>query len=160
MNSESLQYQPANPPYEIELHKCNAEDYLLLFRSENRSNTRFGGFLIFIAADPAVLKKEADFDNMSDAERAAFVEDAAYNLPGPGFNLGRDKQVPVLFSNDISYLEGSTVETDDGVSYIIKARLDKNSVSADSWMTLRSYLTEKNEIISVSPPGNVVLIKP
>ncbi len=165
VDSETVQYQSANPPFDAGLLRCGS-DYLLVFRSENRSNNRFGGFMIFVDADPAVLRRDADFDEMSDAEKLAFLEGADYTLDGAVYNTGRDRQVPVLFSDDVSYSDGSTVATDGGESYTIKKRLEKDDIAAGSWLTIRAYLVENDEVIEVSPPGvsatgnNIILIEP
>ncbi|MCU0821477.1 MAG: hypothetical protein MUC95_03260 [Spirochaetes bacterium] len=158
IDSESYQYQPANPPYEIELLNYGA-DYLLLFRSENRSNIRFGGFFIFIDADPAVLTQDLNFDSMSSAERSAFLNQVDYKLEGKEYNPGRDRQIAILFSGDTNYISGSTVEIGETL-YVITERLEKDKITAGSYLTLRTYLIENEEVMSVSPQGNLVLIEP
>jgi non-ribosomal peptide synthetase component E (peptide arylation enzyme) len=113
--------------------------------------------LIFIDDDPALLKQDADFDNMSDAERSAFLTEVDYTLTG--FNLGRDRQIVVLFSYDVSYVTGSTIKIGTN-NYTINTKIGKDKIAVGSWMALRTYLQENGEIMSVSPPGNVVLIDP
>ena len=161
VKEENLDYEHANPPFDIQLllySHNSVNDYLLLFRSSNTSNARFGGFLVFIDADPANLEKEIDFDNMSDAERTAFLSEADYDLSGKAYNKKITEQIAVLFS-DQSYVAGSVIEI-NGTSYKITERKDKSAIAAGSYLTLRTYLVENNGIMSVSPPGNVVLIEP
>lgn len=158
IDAEYLDYQRPNPPYDVELLKYESS-YLLLFRSENRSNVRFGGFFIFIDDDPVLLKEEVNFPGMSDAEKAAFEADAEYNLKGKSFNTGRDAQIVVLFSDDASYNAGSTIEIGD-TSYTIKTVLDMSGITAGLWLVVRTYLYEDDAVFDVSRPGNIVLIEP
>lgn len=135
-------YQPVNPPSGLELSKLANDDYLLIFYSENRSNQRFGGFMVFINAS-----KDALLDMESLAE-------AAYLLEGGSYNLGIDTPVAILFSDAAIY--DSVIN-----GYTITGKVIKDNLVANSWMTVRAYLRDdNNEILDISFPGNPVLIEP
>jgi len=171
-NAEFSNILPANPPVDLEIilldsanldpaYSSFAGDYLLLFRSENTKNARFGGFFIFIASteDDVLLLQTRD--------------DASYILGIKGeeenstmYNKGIDTQIAVLFSdtdtgeiivneivNDITYT----------VTYTVTSRRSKTAAFIpDNWLAMRTYLynSTAGEVIEdeISSPGNPVQI--
>ena len=135
-------YQPVNPPSGLELSKLDNGDYLLIFFSENRSNSRFGGFFIFISESLDIV-----LDITSENE-------AAYILEGSSFNIGIDTPVAILFSDN----ESNESVIDD---YTIISSLPKDHITANSWLTLRAFLyDDSSEVLAISSAGNPVQIEP
>ncbi|MDY6932845.1 MAG: hypothetical protein SVZ03_01320 [Spirochaetota bacterium] len=160
-------YQPANPPVGIEISKSD-NDYILVFRSENTTNQRFGGFFIFIDSNINELKRitdelqDIDFVNMTDSERFIYTElykeMAPYilgSLVGDNsdeYNLGMDSSIEILFS-DVED-EGRDVKTNT-----ITKSFSMDSIVPGSWLTLVSYLVDENNLLAgVSMRGEIVEI--
>ncbi|HNR87865.1 MAG TPA: hypothetical protein PKM65_05955 [Spirochaetota bacterium] len=135
---------PAKPPLGIKILVLDdpgyAGDYLLVFSSENRGNTRFGGFLVFIA---------------ETRDGVMAIEDhnlAKFRFEGSDYNLGIDKPVAILFSN------GAMAQELAGYS-VVALRPKADMAPVGSWLTMRSYLIDDNKnVIELSSPGNPVQI--
>ena len=131
--------QPVNPPIGIKLNAAG-NDFHLIFRSENRNNPRFRGFLIFI------------HPNRDELIQMNSIDDADYelneNTDGIHYNIGIDNLVNVLFSNQENF---------DTSIYI--TRLPKDNLTTGSWLTIRTFLYDEKYGIILSPPGNSVLIE-
>lgn len=162
-DTEFSSIYPANPPVNIEIvlltsvnldpsYSSYAGDYLLLFRSENTKNSRFGGFFIFI--DPA----RDDVIQMTAESDTSYILGIADNEDSTIYNTGIDTQIAVLFSaTDTSEI------IVDGVTYTITARRDKTAeLTSGNWLAIRTYLynstTEEVMADKVSLPGNPVEI--
>jgi len=159
---------PAYPPGDIKLIRLTPAnhggayngDYLLLFRSENRKNTRFGGFLIFInTTEASVLQMNTEVTAAYKLGRAAVpTEDPSIYNPttDPG---GIDVQIPVLFTDNPA--NAGDIITVNSVNYTLKKVLPKTSIISGSWLTMRAYLWESStsSIIQISEPGNPVQIE-
>lgn len=137
---------PPKPPEGIKILVLSdpvyTGDYLLVFSSENRGNTRFGGFLAFVSDTR---------DGVMDIDNASM---AKFRLEGSSFNLGIDKPVAVLFTGN------ATIPT-ELAGYEIASSLPKTTLTAYSgkWLTMRTYLIDDNSnIIELSTPGNPVQI--
>ena len=153
---EFSHYQPANPPVGLKMIKYDG-DYILLFRSENINNNRFGGFLIFIDTDPNRLMTTIDFENIDINEQTAYIETADYKLAGNTYNKGINTDIVILFSDDEE--DESEIEIENSI-YTVTKRLLKDNIAAGSYLTLRTYLVDDNSvIISVSSPGNLVEVE-
>ena len=159
-DTEFSHYQPANPPVGLKLIKYN-EDHILIFRSENISNSRFGGFLIFIESDSDMLLQSIDFESMDPSDQTSFIDSAKYSLNGAGYNLGIETDIVIIFSDDAAYDTGSIdIDTGDEV-YTVTTRLSKDEVVVNSYLTARTYLVDEDGVkISISSPGNLVQFEP
>lgn len=152
-NAEESYYQPANPPSGIQITTLTGDyagDYLLTFRSENRSNKRFGGFLIFTGTDRTALSQ------MTGIYEASYILGTA-NSDTENYNLGINNQVVILFSNAATY--GNI--TINNVTYTVTKELPKDArVTAGYYLAMKTYLidTGSGEIVEVSDAGNIVLI--
>ncbi len=178
-NVEFSVYQPANPPSGVELIHLTAEngyeegtytgDHLLLFRSENKGNQRFGGFLIFVYSEEEViwernLLQSSDFEGknyeeMNSNEKLAF--DSVINMAGytlAGYNSGIDSQVVILFSDIEEDISPITVGDND---YSVSIKFSKDNIVSNYQLTLRTYLVnELGAKVTVSKSGNPVQIQP
>jgi hypothetical protein len=159
---ESKSYYPANPPMDLKIILLSSGpytgDYLLLFRSENRNNSRFGGFLVFTdSSEELVLEKTEPADAVFTYGEAAIpAEDSLKYNPTSGI----DTQLAILFTYTGSpAVPGDTI-TAGSENYSLTAVRIKNALSAGSCLVMRSYLWDdiNNKILQVGEPGNVVQI--
>ncbi len=157
---ESKSYYPANPPVDLKITLLTSGaysgDYLLLFRSENRKNTRFGGFLIFIDSSEELVLEMTDPESAGYKLGAAadpFENPLIYN-PASGI----DVQMAILFTNSPAPSDNTIIV--NATVYTLTKILNKNFITPASWLTMRSYLWdgENAVILQVSNTGNVVQI--
>ncbi|MBN2401285.1 MAG: hypothetical protein JXN64_02695 [Spirochaetes bacterium] len=131
-------------------------DYLLLFRSENRKNTRFGGFLIFADAF------EADVRQMQSEGEASYVLGTANGESSSLYNPadGIDKQIAILFTNIAASAGESIIYNSESctLTTILQPNAD---IVPGNWLTMRAYLWDSADsvILEVSGPGNTVHIQ-
>lgn len=148
-DAEFSSIYPANPPVDIKMNSLNNGDYLLLFRSENTSNARFGGFYIYIAAE-----KE---DVIEETEVSYILGIAEEGDSSTVYNTGIDSQIAVLFSDT-----AAEEVTFNNNTYAITATRSKSELISGYWLTLRTYLynSTTEEVIEdeLSSPGNPVEI--
>jgi len=166
-DNEKYVYQPPNPPVGLAFYTLESGgDYLLAFHSSNKTNERFGGYLIFIDPDKSGLDSTADFSDMSGPEKETLLSSSAYYeqgsspiLSGTEYNKEIEEQVVVVFSNSDQYGAGDTVDC-QGETYTVTAKLSAEEIIPGQYITLRSFLIDQDEnIIDVSSPGNIVLIE-
>ncbi len=166
-------YHPANPPVGIKLcYDLTDDNFVLLFRSQNVNNDRFGGYIIFMDPSEDVLKEEVYFDNMNTDQRNTAIKDllayskyftnteewASYTyitestpLSGPAFNRGMNNEIEVVFT------ETDVDPTNDNIPRLLK---DASFDHDQNYLTLRTYLIDSNDrIIRISSPGNVVQVR-
>jgi hypothetical protein len=164
-NVEFKSLYPANPPA-IELHLLTAlnhgglyaGDYLLLLRSENRNNSRFGGFLIFInSSETAVLQMETQ-------GAASYILGSANGESSSIYNpaTGIDTQLAILFMSSAHTAPlDNTIIYNSKIFTLTKVLQRDGIIITGSYFTMRSYLWDNtnNKILDVSDPGNVVQIE-
>ena len=149
---EFYYHQPANPPVGIEIGVVGELDYGLIFRSENRNNSRFAGFLIFINPSREELLQ---MDSYEEAETWGYVLDK--DSDGIDYNLGIDNPIAILFSNEESYDSTITINEKE---YTVITKLPRDNIVVGSWLTVRTYLYHEKDGVIVSSPGNSVEIEP
>jgi hypothetical protein len=165
-NPEFKSYYPAYPPMDIKLILINGGsyngDYLLLFRSGNLYNSRFGGFLIFAdATETGVLQMDTQADALYTLGKAATspVDTTDISLYNPA--TGIDAQLAILFTNG-SANSGNIINVNAN-NYTLTKVLphDAAILIPGHYLTMRSYLWDsvKNIILEVSDPGNSALIQ-
>ncbi|MFH0977360.1 MAG: hypothetical protein V1874_16395 [Spirochaetota bacterium] len=159
---EEIIYYPANPPMDINLVKLTAgnhggayiDDYLLLFRSANNANTKFGGFFIFIDADQAIVLQ---MTNRTDADYVLGLANGESTLPYNPAD-GINARIAILFTSKTA---PATIDYNSNIYTLAKVLLPTNLISGN-WFTMRSYLClwdgTQYQIIEVSEPGNPVQI--
>lgn len=149
-------YQPPNPPEGIEIFNItqgtNTGDYLLVFRSENTTNTRFGGFYIFIS------------DTMDSVLQMQSEDDDPYIL-GPrnsnggtiNYNLGIDNPIAILFSDNTNPDTSITIEQE---VYSVTQTLSPEKIIPGNYLAMRTYLYDSvnGAVLEVSSPGNCIII--
>jgi hypothetical protein len=166
-NLDFKSFYPANPPV-IELKLLTASnhggsfigDFLLLFRSSNNKNSRFGGFLIFINPLEADILQmdthaEASYTLGKAAVPADSIDIAQYN-PANGI----DVQLAILFTN--SPANPGDVITVDSKSYpLTKILAPVADLVTGNYFMMRAYLWDStnNVILEVGNPGNIVRIE-
>jgi hypothetical protein len=158
-NIEFKSYYPANPPTIDDLIHLSGGtyggDYLLLFRSSNILNSRFGGFLIYTGATEAdVLQKVTQTDASYILGIANGESSSLYNPAG-----GIDTQLAILFSNQAA--PANNILVYNIISYtLIKTLPPVPELVSGNWMIMRAYLWDSTNkvILEVSNPGNVVQI--
>ena len=167
-NVEFSSIYPANPPVDIEIisltsgnldpaYSSYEGDYLLLFRSENTKNARFGGFFIFI--DPV---RDRVIEMTTESE-ASYILGIAQTGDTASYNIGIDSQIAVLFSGTDATEIIVKNENDTYITYTITTRRDKTAgLIPGNWLAIRTYLynSTTEEVIEdeVSSPGNAVVI--
>jgi hypothetical protein len=135
-------------------------DYLLLFRSGNLYNSRFGGFLIFAdATEAGVLQRDTKADASYTLGKAAIPPDPIdITLYNPA--TGIDTQLAILFTNGAAN-SGDIINVNAN-NYTLTKILphDAGILIPGHYLTMRSYLWDsvKNIILEVSDPGNPVQI--
>jgi hypothetical protein len=163
-NIEFKSFYPANSPLGIELIRLTAgnhggayiDDYLLLFRSENRNNSRFGGFLVFVNAS------ESDLLQMTASQASyelGIASGEASSLYNPA--TGIDTQLAILFmSGSHTAPIDNTIICNSNTYTITKVLQRDGIINTGSWFTMRAYLWDSinKVILEVSGPGSVVQI--
>jgi hypothetical protein len=163
-NPEFKSYYPAYSPMDIKLIPINGGsydgDYLLIFRSGNLYNSRFGGFLIFAdATEAGVLQRDTQIEASYTLGKAATPTDPIdityYNPVG-----GLDIQLAILFTNGSA--NTSDIINVNANNYTLTKVLphDAGILIPGHYLTMRSYLWDsvKSIILEVSDPGNPVQI--
>lgn len=162
-NTEFSSIYPANPPVGLELillaspgnldpaYSAYSGDYLLLFRSENTKNTRFGGFLAFV--DPA----ESNVLEMETEAEASYMFGIIEGEETSPYNKGIDTVIAILFTDNG---ETGTI-TVDNTEYTVAAVRGKASLTSGWWLAVRTYLYDaaNSEILETSSPGYAVQIQ-
>lgn len=160
---ETNYYQPPNPPAGVEIFFIaegnNTGDYLLVFRSENTTNTRFGGFFIFIS------------DSIESVTQMQYYYEADYILgkdsqdsDTTNYNLGIDRPISILFSDNETPDTSITItHNGEQTAYTVTRRCspsDTDDMIPGNFLTVRTYLYDSvnNEVLEVSSPGNCVEI--
>ncbi len=162
-NIEFKSLYSANPPY-IDLQLLTAGnhggayvgDYLLLLRSENRYNSRFGGFLIFInSSETAVSQMKSQGEASYVLGNAGGESSAVYN-PSNGI----DVQLAILFT--IRPAPADNIILYYSTNYTLTKILphDPALLIPGNYLMMRSYLWDSvnNAILEIGKPGNVVQI--
>jgi len=133
-------YQPVNPPMNLEITMLGSGDYLVTFYSENRNNKRFGGFMVFMDPSADALYNMTSIDNAADV------------LEGSTFNLGIDSPVAVLYSDNTGY--DSIVN-----GYTITVTKPGNILIQGEMLALRAFLYDENgDVLDISALSNIVQI--
>ena len=173
-------YQPANPPIGVEMIKIESVDlkgdYLLVFRSQNESNNRFDGFLIFIDPNQKILGEiqNIKYEDLNFTESEAFTkyikESTDYILGSismdrtlddepdtNNYNLGLDAEVCILFSNQIFEQdnENNNSTSVDSINigdrnYSVTTERMKEKINTGSYIIVMAYLLKEWDNFGIS----------
>jgi hypothetical protein len=155
---EFKSYYPAFPPYIELIHLAGGTydgDYMLLFRSSNNKNSRFGGFLIFLNSN------ETNLLQMDTQGVASYTLGIANGESSSLYNPadGNDTQLAILFTNNSA--PSNNILVYNSIIYTLAKILSPvSNLSSGNWMVMRAYLWDSTNdvILEVSEPGNPVTI--